>query len=261
MATAASATAKSPIERERAFFFYMALAMCGVIVAGFSTNLLLGRSSFVMPLIIHVHAFVYFGWVVLYLLQSGLVVTGNIALHKRLGWLSLAWLPAMLGLGMAVTLHSVRATGGPPFFDTNEFLIGNPMGLVAFAGTVIAALLLRRRPDWHRRLMCAAMASLTGPGFGRLLPMPFLIPWGWWIAAVAVPLIFGLVGILHDRRRHGAVHPAWLWGFGALIASQLVADAIAYSPIGYALTEAVVAGTPGADRDPRAHLPPGMILP
>ena len=30
---------------------------------------------------------------------------------------------------------------------------------------------MRRRTDWHRRLMFCGMAILTGPGLGRLLPM------------------------------------------------------------------------------------------
>jgi hypothetical protein len=254
VATIASSS-RSLLERERLFFFKMAIAMALVIVAGFSFNLAAGRSTFAAPPIFHIHAFVFFGWVLLYVAQNALVVTGSIGLHRTLGWLALAWLPAMLGLGVALTLHSVRTTGGPPFFDLNEFLFGNSLGLVAFVGTALAAIILRKRSDWHRRLMCCAMASMTGPGFGRLLPMPFLIPWGWWIASVGVPMIFAVIGIMADKRRRGRVHPAWLWGAGALIASQLLADAIAYSPVGYALTERVVAGTPGADRDMRAHFP------
>lgn len=261
MATAASSSpssARIALDKERAFFFYMALAMAAVLVGGFSTNLLLGRSNFGMPWFVHVHAFIYFGWVALYLLQSGLVATGNVALHRRMGWLSLAWIPAMLLLGLAMTLYSVRSTGGPPFFDQNEFLIGNSLGIIAFAVVALAGIALRRRTDWHRRLMCGAMISLTGPGFGRLLPMPFLIPWGWWVAAVVMPMLFMIAGIIHDRRRRGAVHAAWWWGIAALIGSQLLADAIAYSPIGYAITEAVTAGTPGAVRPMQAFFPPSM---
>lgn len=242
-------------EREHRFFFITACIMALVLVAGFSTSIVFGRSSFGSPLIFHVHAFVFFGWVALYLLQTGLASTGSVRLHKRLGWLALGWVPAMVVMGTAIVAHSVRQTGGPFFFDSNEFLIGNVLGLWAFAGMVGAAILLRRRTDWHSRLMLCAMASITGPGFGRLLPVPFLIPWAWWISAVLFPALFIVAGMIRDWRRIGTIHAAYLWGIGMLIGTQIVADLIAYSPVGYAITEAVTSGYPGAARPMRAHFP------
>src|SRR5262249_9702582 len=79
--------------RERRFFFVMACIMAAVIVAGFATNLLLGRSSFGLPLILHIHAWVFFGWVALYVVQNGLVATGRVAVHRRLGWMAAIWVP------------------------------------------------------------------------------------------------------------------------------------------------------------------------
>lgn len=163
------------------FFFITACIMAAVIVAGFTTNIVFGRSNFGLPLIFHIHAFVFFGWVALYLLQSGLVAAGSVRLHRRLGWLALGWIPAMMVLAVVMTVRSVRR-GAPFFFDANEFLFGNVLGIVYFAVTAGAAIVMRRRTAWHRRLMCCAMASLTGPGFGRLLPMPLVIPWAWWLA-------------------------------------------------------------------------------
>ncbi|MEI9851339.1 MAG: hypothetical protein WDN24_11415 [Sphingomonas sp.] len=237
------------------FFLTMAFVMAAVIVAGFSFNLAMGRSSFALPLVFHVHAFFFFGWVALYLLQNALVATGSAAAHRRLGWIALLWVPAMVMLGFAVTLQALRTRGGPPFFDQNEFLIGNPLGLLSFAGLVFAAILMRRRTDWHRRLMYSGMAVLTGPAFGRLLPMPFLIPWAWWVAALGSATLFIAIGMIADRRRTGSVHRAWLWAFGALLVVQVATDVIAYSPLGYAITHAVIDGTPGADRGMTAFFP------
>jgi len=257
MATVAPSP-KSTIDRERAFFLKLAIAMALVIIAGFSFNLATGRSTFAVPLLVHVHAFTFFGWVALYVTQNTLVAAGQVLLHRQLGLLSLAWIPAMTGLGLAMTFHSLRAVGGPFFFDMNEFLFGNSLGIIAFAVTASWALVVRQRADWHRRLMCCAMISLTGPGFGRLLPMPLMIPWSWWIAAVVAPGIFWVIGMAADKRRLGRVHPAWLWGFGLLFCSQLLADAIAYSPVGISITRQVVAGTPGAER-PMQAIPLGPL--
>ncbi len=239
--------------REHKFFLTMACVMAVVIVAGFSARLAMGLSSFNSPLLVHVHAFVFFGFVVLYLLQNALVATGSVAMHKRLGWLALAWLPAMAVLGVMLTLHSIRR-GGPPFFDQNEFLFGNPAQLFCFVGLAIAAILMRRRTDWHRRLMYCGMAILTGPGLGRLLPMPYLIPWAWWVV-FAFTLIFPLIGILGDLKRTGRAHPAWFWALAATFSAQLIGDLIAYSPWGIAMTEQVIAGTPGAERGMEAYFP------
>ncbi|MCW3836145.1 hypothetical protein ACFQ1E_08835 [Sphingomonas canadensis] len=242
---------------EERFFRTMAFVMAAVLVAGFGFNAAMGRSSFTAsPLLLHVHAFVFFGWVTLYVTQNLLVAGGNVALHRRLGWLATFWVPAMVAMGMWITVWSLQAHGGPPFFDQNEFLVSNPMGLLYFAGMAAAAIRLRRRTDWHRRLMFSGMAVLTGPGFGRLLPMPFLIPWAWWISAVGAGLLFIGIGMIADKRRDGGVHPAWWVAAGVLVAVQLVADLIAYSPVGVELTRWLLEGTPGAARSMEAFFPP-----
>ena len=58
---------------EARFFFTMACLMAATIVAGFSFNLITGRSSFGMPWLVHFHAWVMMGWVGLYLTQNFLV--------------------------------------------------------------------------------------------------------------------------------------------------------------------------------------------
>ncbi len=241
--------------RRDRFFLILSLAMSAVIIAGFSFNLAMGRSSFALPAIYHVHAFVFFGWIVLFLTQNLLVASGNVRLHRRLGWAALIWVPMMVAMGFAITLYALRTHGGPPFFDLREFLFGNPAGLLCFAGLALTAFAMRGDSAWHRRLMICAMAVLTGPGFGRLLPLPFMIPWSWTAAALIAPTIFPLIGIAADLIRTRRVHPAWLWGLGAMIGTNLAAEAVAYTPFGDSVARAVVAGTPGADRAFAAHFP------
>lgn len=243
------------VPRDERFFLTMAIVMAAVIVAGFSVNLAAGRSSFALPLVYHLHAFAFFGWVTLYLVQNTLIANGAVAVHRRLGWLAVVWVPTMVVLALLVIRHAVQTHGGPPFFALNEFLVANTLGLFCFAALVTAAILKRRQTAWHRRLMFCAMAILTGPGWGRLLPTPLFIPWSWWVVGFAAPLLFPLIGIVADLRRSGRVHPAWLYGVGALIATHTVAEIIAFSPVGFAITHAVVDGTPGAERDFAPHFP------
>lgn len=243
------------VARRDRFFLYLSLAMIAVIIGGFSLNIVAGRSSFGLPLIYHVHALVFMGWIAIYLAQNLLIATDNVRIHRKLGWIALVWVPMMVAMGLAITIWSMRHHGGPPFFAAPEFLFGNPAGLFCFAGLVAAAVSVRGRSDWHRRLMICAMATITGPGFGRLLPVPFMIPWSWTVAALVTPLIFPLIGVAGDLARTRRVHPAWLWGMGAMVGTFLAAQALAFSPLGESLTRTVLAGSPGADRLFAAHWP------
>lgn len=240
---------------EARFFMTMACVMAATIVAGFSLNLVMGRSSFAVPWLVHAHALVMMGWVAIYLTQNAMIFADNVALHRRLGWVSVVWIPAILVMGALVTSWSMQARGGPPFFDQNQFLISNPLQLVGFAALAAWAVTVRRNTGWHRRLMFCSFAMLTGPGVGRLLPTPLFIPYAWYIVAVLPPILFATVGILADRRRYGRPHPAWFWGIGTVIAIQIVADLLAYSSAGIGFTQQFLAGTPGAERPMEAFFP------
>jgi hypothetical protein len=179
-----------------------------------------------------------------------------VALHRRVGWFAAAWVPVVVVMGLLVMRHSLQTRGGPPFFDQNEFLISNPLQIFGFATLTAWAISVRRNTSRHRRLMFCGMAVLCGPGFGRLLPMPLLIPYAWY-ASIFLPLtLFVGAGMIADKRRYGRVHPAWLCGIALSVGLQIVADLIAYSPLGYSLTEWFVAGTPGADRPMAAFMTP-----
>jgi hypothetical protein len=236
---------RSALSADERFYFLLSVLMALVLVAGFSFHLSMGRSSFAAPLLWHLHGVVFFGWVALFVTQSWLASRGPIALHRRLGWLAAIWLPLMLGLGTAITIATVRRGTTPFFFQPQQFLISNPLGLVCFAGLVIAAIRLRRSPDWHRRLQIGAFAALLGPGFGRLLPSPFLVPYAFEIA-VAAGLLFPLAAMIRERRREGRIHPAWWWSVGSVVATVALAGLIAPTPLGDALYAFATAGSAGA---------------
>lgn len=237
------------------FFLRGAIVMALIVVAGFSLQLAMGRSTFASPLRVHLHAVVFMGWVTIYLLQNVFVASGRMTLHRRLGWLAAAWMVPMIVLGCYVTAAMVRGGQVPFFFRPLQFLVFDPMTVFAFAGLTTAAIVLRRRTEWHRRLHFCGMSLLLGPAFGRLLPMPLLQPWAW-EAAFAACLVPPLVGIWADARRRGRAHPAWHWGVAAMIAAFALTEAITYSPIGGALYRAVTAGSPGASVPPLDFAPP-----
>ena len=242
---------------EARFFFTMGCLMAGTILAGFSLNIVTGRSTFASPLLVHAHALVMMTWLAIYLAQNMLILAGNVALHRRLGWIAVLWVPLMVVMGLLITRYSLQAKGSPPFFDQNQFAISNPLQLLGFAGLVGWAVAVRRNTGWHRRMMFCSMAVLCGPGFGRLLPMPLLIPYAWYASIFLPFVLFVGAGMLADKRRYGRIHPAWLWGIAITVGLQTLADLVAYSPLGYSITDQIVGGTPGAGRPMEAFVPPG----
>jgi hypothetical protein len=243
MATIASAPPQTAAADS--FFRTLAILMAITIIAGFSTQLLMGRSTFSAPLLVHVHAFAFMGWVALFVTQSWLGTQGPIALHRRLGWIGAGWTVLLVVLGCWVSIDVTQRGTAPFFFRPQHFLIANPMGIFCFALLAWSAIRLRKQTDWHARLHICAMAAIIGPAFGRLLPMPLLIPYAFDIAVLA-GLVFPLAGTIRDWRRDGRVHPAWWMGVLAILATLILSHLVAYSPVGDMIYAAVTAGHPGA---------------
>lgn len=238
-----------PVAGDERFFLRAAIVMTVTIVSAFAFQRLMGRSTFAAPIRVHIHAFFFMGWVAIYLMQNIFVATDRMALHRRLGWIAAFWIVPMMVMGCVVTVAMVRNGYVPFFFQPLQFLIFDPVAVFTFAGLVVAAVAMRRRTDWHRRLQFCAMTMLLAPAFGRLLPEPLLQPWAW-EAAFAAGLVFPIAGAWRDVRRTGRIHPAWEWGVATILASFVLVEAITYSPVGLSIYDWVTAGSPGASVAP-----------
>ncbi len=67
------------------------------------------------------------------------------------------------------------------------------------------------------------------PGFGRLLPMPSF--------GSAAPLVmfcailsFGVAGMVADLIVRRRIHPAYLWGVGAIVLMDVAIGPLAFAP-------------------------------
>ena len=248
MATLAQQPIAPPVGDER-FFLRGAIVMTITIVAGFSFQYLMGRSTFASPLRVHLHAWAFMGWVAIYLAQNIFVATDRMYLHRRLGWVAAGWMVLMVLMGCVVTVAMVRHGTVPFFFRPLQFLIFDPLTVFTFAGLTSAAILLRHRTEWHRRLHFCGMSTLLAPAFGRLLPMPLLQPFAW-EASFAASMLFPIAGVYADIRRSGHVHPAWRYGIMTMIGAFVLIEAITYSPLGTAIYRGVTDGSPGAAVQP-----------
>jgi len=249
---------QSPTEDVR-FFKTMAAIMCSVTAAGFVFQLAMGRSSFDAPWQYHVHGVIFMSWLGLYLVQHWTASRGKFALHAQTGKAAYFLIPTMVVAGLLIMVTVARRNGGPFFFNVSEFLISNSALLLCFGALAWWALRVQRHIGWHRRLMLCAMAILTGPGIGRLVPAPLLIPYAWFIITAAT-WVFPIIGIIADKRNLGRIHPAYLWGLGLYVGAFALSTAFAYSQAGIALTEWIIAGSEGANRPIEPFFPPGLSM-
>jgi hypothetical protein len=198
-------------------------AVAAVIVLGFARTYYLKFLFDLPPLTraAHFHGLVSTLWLVLHYTQARLVAAHRVDIHKRLGIFA-----ACVGLVLAAqALHlgiaGVAAGHAPPGRVPLQFLsvpIGTTFMFMAF---LVTALALRKRRDWHQRLMLLATLTLLMPALGRfdtLITQPMGLPRA--LLAMVVTLAFVAWCWVHDWRRRGSVHPANLIGGLVLLISM-----------------------------------------
>jgi hypothetical protein len=243
MATAA--WRRPAIAGEARFFLIIAIVMAVLNIAGFSFFAAMGVSTFRAPIYVHIHAVLFMGWVLLFVLQVSLAATGPLSLHRKLGWVATGWALAMVVVGTLTTVWTVQKGAVPFFFLPAQFLFMNPLSVALFAALLIGGVVKRRDREWHPRLIVCGMAAIMGPAFGRLLPAPLLMH-GMFTAIFICMIAFPIAGIIRDKRRAGRVHPAWWVGLASLGVMQLACETLGRSAPAAALYDRTVAGTPGA---------------
>ena len=210
---------------ERLFYSGMALAMVATIFIGFAPSYYLRGSletwtpAPLLPMtpISHLHGILFSGWSLLFVAQTLLVSAGRTDIHRKLGLVGFALLPAMIVVALLASLHGAVRHAGPPFIPPLQFLAVPFFDIPVFALTIGWALWKRRDAQVHKRLMLLAMVGMMGPAIGRL-PMPGFLPPPLVIFGLPDLFLLGLVG--WDLASRGRLHKATLWGGGLLLASQ-----------------------------------------
>lgn len=226
------------MQRERLFFFYMAIAIALTTVGGFLRFLAVGHSSFDSPWWVHLHGISLMGWIAIYLLQNALVARGNLVFHRRLGVLAAAWSLWILAMGVMVLSFNVATGRTPPFFSP-EYLIAMDMGtVIGFVALTWAGIAMRARADWHKRLILGGTIVLIGPGLGRFIPDSMLGPTTTYLIFPG-HLLFFLVAIAYDLRTRRQIHPAYMLGLLVLVVVTLLPNMIMNAPPLVALVAAL----------------------
>jgi hypothetical protein len=223
-----------PSIRLRFFFVVMASAVIVTVFAGFAPTFYL-RGSFTqtrpMSVLLHVHGVVFSAWVSFFLVQTLLIERGSRHLHQRLGWIGAGIGAAMVILVTAAVIEQLRRVNGFP--PPPLALALSAFDIVLFAILVGAALYLRKRSDWHKRLMLSATIVLLGAPMFRfvihLIGRSDMAE----VSIVSTLLVdaFFLPCFAYDLLTRRRIHPAYLVALVLIILDQVAqATVVTWTP-------------------------------
>jgi hypothetical protein len=222
MTTAAATAAARPqhqASQDRIFYSGMAILMALTVFAGFAPTFYL-RAWFdwpvysgekTLPPLAYVHGAVFSAWVVLFIVQTALVATRRLAMHRRLGIAGVVLAAAMIVVGLRAAFAAAARGAAPPGMDPITFLTVPFTQMVMFTAFVSAAIWRRRDRESHKRLMLLAYVTIIGPAVARIPLPPLLFP---------VSVLFVAMGMAYEFYSRGRIHAAYLWGGALLVISE-----------------------------------------
>lgn len=205
---------------DRVFYSGMAIVLALTVLVGFAPTYylrLLGEAPMAtlsgrpVTTLVHLHGAVFSGWVLLFIVQTALVAAHRVKLHQRLGIVGALLALVMIVVGVSTAIEGAAAGSAPPGVDPRAFLAIPLFDIVLFGGFVLAALVLRRNKEAHKRLMLLAYISIIVAAVARFPGVIQLGP----PAFFGLALVFVTFGIAYDLFSRRRVHQTYIWG-GAL---------------------------------------------
>ncbi len=206
-----------------------AIGLAAVLI-GFSKTFIIpvSNAAFHAPLIIYIHGFFAFSWIVLFLCQSYLIKEENWSLHMTMGMPGL-----LIAVGVAVTIpfagaYQVEKDLAQGLGDSAvSAILGTFTAALIFISLVLAGLYYRKSPDVHKRLMLLATITVLWPAWFRFrhffpsVPNPEI----WFALVLADSLI--IVAWVWDKIADGRIHPTLLY-VGSFVVLEQTFEAIAF---------------------------------
>jgi hypothetical protein len=219
---------------DRRFYLGMGLVALALVFWGFAPTYYL-KLIFGAPALskrLHIHGAVMSSWLVLFFAQASLISARRTDLHRRLGIIGVFIAIAVVLVGSTTTIGAAAREVGRHSAEANSRVTVLGLELIQmalFAGLVVAAMMMRRRPDFHKRLMLLATACMMPSAFSRIpLNLTFIVS-----IFVSILILFDLcviVPALIDTVRNRRLHPAFAWGGAIVIGALNLAYPIAISP-------------------------------
>jgi uncharacterized membrane protein YozB (DUF420 family) len=221
---AISAVSKELSKPKSGFFVVMATAVAITVFVGFAPTFYL-RSTFNpdrnLSILLHVHGFALSAWILLFLLQTILIVRGSRSLHQRLGWVMAGLattIVVLMGAAIVEQLRRVPPMPPPPFA-----LAFGLFDIIVFSLLVGGAISWRRRADWHKRLMLSATILLVEAAVVRIVAFHgvheplYLI-----LSQVTSALLFFIPSFAYDWATRRDIHLANVVGLTLIMMDQIL---------------------------------------
>jgi hypothetical protein len=195
----------------RGFYLGMSLLMLALVTYGFSRtvgpNLIHTHRPHRLVVMLAIHGAVFYAWMLFFVVQCSLVRMRSIRLHRLLGWFGAAD-------GLLVVALGLGATFAEPAPLAAECI--GMLSMAAFGVPLALAVLWRKRPAYHRRLLLIGTAVLTNAAFARF-PGGYL-PNHFFYAGTDLLLLAGLAHDLWTERR---VHVVYRYALPLLVAAEV----------------------------------------
>ena len=202
------------------FYPHTALVLGAVILVGFARTFYL-RAWFDLPplkLLVALHGVLFTAWLGLFIVQTRLIAAQNYRLHQKLGIAGALLAALVVADGITTALIGAPDPRIRPMGLTGlQFLIFPLMGITFFAVCVAAAIALRKRAAFHKRLMLLAMFAVLGPPVARLMRLVGID--AFLLVQTLVVLGFVAWALLYDWFRNRIVHPIFAIGGSLLVVS------------------------------------------
>jgi hypothetical protein len=239
IAVADAVSKPSPRVRTKTTFYVgLSLFMAALVVIGFWPSYYgqVLRGAAAKPLVIHLHGAVFTGWMVLLVAQVLLAWRGRVRMHRRVGTWGIAYGVLVLAMGLVVAIAApvMHVNAGEWTRDRAAgFLLITFGDMVLFGSLFGAAVVYRRKPEIHKRLMLGATVALMFAAVGRIPGVETVLPlfFALWLSPV-------FIGMLYDWRTRGRPHVAYVVSAAWLtvVASRVfVSETEAWLPIGRAI--------------------------
>jgi hypothetical protein len=222
----------TPAARSR-FYLWLSLACLAIGVGGFAPTywLQVPAGTFTGTPLMHIHALVFTGWLVLLVGQNWRIAQGRVDRHRAWGLGGIALATAMLVIGFVTAIAGLGERLEQGYGDNaRSFLIVPLFSVTVFYGFVIAAIANLRRPEWHKRFIFVATAIALMPAVARMLivyrqgfepgvrPGNFPpLPVNGTLLQLSLACLPIIAGMIYDWRTRGRPHPAWVIGLGVLL--------------------------------------------
>lgn len=224
------------MKRDR-FYIVMSILCLAIVLTGFAPVYYLRSAEIVpwenvdafsrygrdIPLHLRLHGISLTAWYLLFVVQPVLIAKRQIRVHRTLGFLGIFVAVCVL----VSSVYTVFYRDAYMVENLTARAVGNLMFVFAFATSFTAAVMLRKRPMAHKRLMLIGSIAMLPPALERWNVFPFYRTFaettmGWlpiptnFVTPIAVGIAMLLVVVIHDTIEQGRVLRPTLFGIASV---------------------------------------------